>query len=49
MMEFQLWMFPIGAAVLMYGMHLVVMWRLNASERRWLREHARDPHTTAAE
>ena len=40
MMEFQVWMFPIGAAVLMYGMHLVVMWRHSAAEKRWLQNES---------
>lgn len=48
MIEFELWMFPIVAGAMLYAMHLVFMWRLNASEKRWLREHG-DTHQTPAE
>jgi hypothetical protein len=40
MSEFQLWMFPILAGVMMYIMHLIVMWRHSAAERRWRVEEA---------
>jgi hypothetical protein len=34
MIEFELWMFPLAAGVLMYAAHLVVMWRLKAADKR---------------
>jgi hypothetical protein len=40
MIEFQLWMFPIGAAALLYGMHLIVMWRHGLAEKRWLQDES---------
>lgn len=40
MIDIPLWSFPIFAGVLMYAMHLIVMWRLEASERRWRRDKA---------
>ncbi|MBL8548586.1 MAG: hypothetical protein JNJ73_01270 [Hyphomonadaceae bacterium] len=40
MVELQLWMFPILAGAVFYAMHLVVMWRLKESEKRWARDHA---------
>lgn len=48
MIEFQLWMFPILAGVMVYASHFVVMWRLRESEKRWLREHDK-AHSTPAE
>ena len=34
MNNFELWMFPPLVGGLMYVMHLLVMWRLNASDQR---------------
>jgi hypothetical protein len=49
MIQFQLWMFPIVAGVMFYVMHKIVMWRLDQSEKRWLREHGDKGHQTPAE
>ena len=44
MTGFELWMFPLAAAGLVYVAHLIVMWRLRESDRR-----ARALQATAAE
>ena len=50
MIEFELWMYPIVAGVIIYITHLLVMWRLDQSEKRWLREHPEQKgHETPAE
>jgi hypothetical protein len=49
MIEFQLWMFPILAGVMVFILNRIVMWRLAESEKRWLREQARKAQSTPAE
>jgi hypothetical protein len=49
MIQFELWMFPIMVGVMVFVANRIVMWRLNASEKRWLREHGDKGHQTPAE
>lgn len=49
MIEFQLWMFPIFAGVVIYVTHRIFIWRLDQADKRWSREQAEKAHGTAAE
>ena len=48
-MTFEPWMFPIAALALILVTSRIVLWRLDQSEKRWLREHGDKAHQTPAE
>jgi hypothetical protein len=49
MIEFQPWMYPVLVLVMVLVTSRILFWRLDVSEKRWLREQARKAQGTPAE
>ena len=49
MIEFQSWMYPVLVLAMVLVTSRILFWRLDASERRWLREQARKAQSAPAE